>query len=115
MRFVLTLAAAAALLVACGGSDSNDGDNQGPNPGNPGNVQGIINASNYVGVVPCPPMAGSRCISTAFTALTATISPRLRSKPSPAPCAKRLSLTRGWQAFCPQPKGRCDAGCFGRL
>ena len=74
MRFVLTLAAAAALLVACGGSDSNDGDNQATVPGNPGNVQGIINASNYVAVAQAALSTTASLLGSAETALGAQTS-----------------------------------------
>lgn len=69
MRFMLTLVAASALLVACGGSDDNDvQDPQTPpstnpstptnpgtpaNPGTPGNpagLQGPLSSANYVPV-----------------------------------------------------------------
>lgn len=57
MRFVLTLVAASALLVACGGSDDNDEQVQQPpapvNPGTPtipDGLQGPLSSANFVPV-----------------------------------------------------------------
>jgi len=47
MRFVLTLVAVSVGLVACGGSDDNEGSGTGPNPSA---MQATLTSTNYVAV-----------------------------------------------------------------
>ena len=54
-----------------------------------------------------PPTAASPCTSMPCTGSTATTSPRPRSRPWPAPCARRWKPTRASPMPYPRPRGRC--------